>query len=207
MEIPWCAVYRFLKEWQTLVGALLALVAALGTIYIMRRQAADEDHRHRKQMHGKEMAARAQMPDALSEVCAYVREAGRYLTGQTSEQPSPPSSAITTLKQVIEHIDDNAAQRTFELLSWYQVQRTRMLADTPSRRDEPTRGDRLYDIILLQAYANSLFDYARNEEPTASTDRPTRDEMVTAFRNTFEYTVRNEQLFERLQALIASRHI
>ena len=207
MGSPWCEIYGFLKDWQTLIGALIALIAAILTIRVMRRQASDENTRHENQLKRKEMAARAQMPDALSEMIAYIRASGEYLTGQSAEPPEQPLSAITTLKQVIEHIDDKAAQRTFELVSWYQVQRVRMMAEAPPQA-EPERGERLYDAVLLQAYANSLFDYARNEATTAPTEKPSFEDMITAYKNTFTliYTVQNEQQFEGMLAAIERRH-
>lgn len=205
--MSWCEVYGFLKDWQTLLGALIALAAAILTIRVMHRQATGEERRHKKQLRRKEMAARAQMPDALSELSAYVLATGECLTGQSQEVPTAPTLGITTLKEVIEHIDDKAAQRTFELVSWYQVQRVRMIAEPPPQ-NEPNRGDRFYDAVLLQAYVNSLFEYARNEEPSAPTANPSWEEMDTARKNTFtlRYTVQNEQMFEGLQQIIARRH-
>lgn len=207
MHVPLQEVYEFLKEWQTLLGALIALAAAFWTISVMRRHSAAEDVRHKNLMQRREMAARARMPDALSELCAYARSVGQYLTGQTEEVPNEPTSAITTLKYVIEHIDDRAAQRTFELVSWYQVQRARMVGETPPQ-NEPRRSQRFYDVVLLQAHSNSLFQYARNEEPTAPIEKPSREEMTTAHTNTFTliYTVQNEQMFEGLNEIIERRH-
>lgn len=214
MDTSWCEVYNFLKDWQTLLGSLIALAAAYFTIRAMRSQATGEERRHEKHLHRKEMAARARMPDALSKLSAYVRSSGEYLTGQSEELPTTPISDIATLKEVIEHIDDKAAQRTFELVSWYQVQRVRMIAEPPPPT-EPNRGDRFYDAVLLQAYVNSLFEYARNEEPSARneepsapTEKPSLEEMDNARKNTFglQFTAQNEEKFEGLKQIIVRRH-
>lgn len=117
----------FLKEWQTLIGALIALAAALWTIRIMRNQTNAAEKRHQQQLARKAMAARAQMPDALSEICTYTGSVSGYvLVGNKQDLPVPPIAAVMTLKQVIEHIEDTAAQRTFELVSWYQIQQARV---------------------------------------------------------------------------------
>jgi hypothetical protein len=203
----WCEIYEFLKEWQTLLGALIALAAAIWTIIVMRSHAVRDDVRHKNLMHRREMAARAQMPDALSEVSAYSKSVGRYLTNQTEEVPSEPTAAITTLKHVIEHIDDKAAQRVFDLVSWYQVQRARTVGRTPIQI-EPQRSEGFYDIVLLQAYTNSLFEYARNQEPTAPVEDPTKEEMIEASKNTFGLVnfAQQSEMFEVLNATIDRRH-
>lgn len=66
------AAYEWVYRWQTLVGAILALIVAVVTIFVMHGQRRDETDRHREAQRRKKLAARAQMPDALSELSAYV---------------------------------------------------------------------------------------------------------------------------------------
>jgi len=218
-------IYGFVEDWQTLIGALLALGAAVGTIWVMsrtakadakrhneqieeiRRQADLEETRHRELLARKGLAARAHMPDAISEICRYVRSVVKHLTGQNPEPPEEPTVALANLKQAIEHIDTDAALRTFELVSWYQVQKARR-EGLRAPLVNPTLSDRLYDAVLFYAYANSLFDYARNEEQSVSTSKPTKQEMATAFGNAvdFEFRAHNEGLFGPLAAHIDRRH-
>lgn len=221
----WCAIYGFLKDWQTLLGAVLALCAAIGTIKMMsktakadakrhneqideiRRQANLEETRHRELLERKRLAARAHMPDALSTICEYVRLVIRHLTGQNSGPLKEPTAALTSLKQAIEHIDTDAAIRTFELVSWYQVQKARR-ENLRNQPRNPELSDHLYDSVLFYAYANSLFEYARNQGNSASITKPTRQEMNNAFANAvdFEFRVNNEELLEPLAAHIERRH-
>jgi len=119
------SVYEFLDQWQTLIAALIALAAAKWTISTMNKQRADQTDRHDASIKRREMAARAQMPGALSELCTYTEESGRYLTQQRPDMPNMPVSAITTLQTAVEHIEDGAASRSFELVSWFQVHRAR----------------------------------------------------------------------------------
>lgn len=179
-----CAVYAWVDHWQTLVGAIIALVAALLTIAIMRRQIKQDADRHRDAQRRKCMAARAQMPDALSELSIYVRGCASWLVGNSQTLPTEPIAGITALKGVIEFVDDSAANRTFQVVSWYQVFRARMAGYTP----DPERsefGERIYDTALLQAYVNSLYDYARNEKNDVDSSDPTQEEMLEGLKNAF----------------------
>ncbi|WP_442577591.1 hypothetical protein ACSBOB_18645 [Mesorhizobium sp. ASY16-5R] len=203
----WCDIYRFVLDWQTLLSAILALVAAWATIQAMRQQSDEEKRRHDEQIRRREMAARALMPEALSGMADYARETGQYLTGQITDLPATPADSIAALKSAIEHIDTQAALKTFELVSWYQVQRARNASEILSPSN-PNIGERMYDIVLVHAYVNNLFDYARNESPTVEEKPPTRDQMFTAYRNTFSliYTVRHPEKFVELGEIIQRRH-
>lgn len=200
-------VYQFVGEWQTLIGALIALVAALWTIKVMRDESATENDRHRVQLRRKELAARAQIPDALAGICDYTEAVGLYLLQSNGDLPPAPIEAVATLKLVVEHIDEGAAQRTFELLSKYQVQRSRLDGGRNGLR-RMADADLGYDIVLLRAYTNSLFDYGRNEAETVSTGRLSREEMLNAYRNVFHYsfeTTRTE-FMGALTSAIERRH-
>ncbi|MCG7518451.1 hypothetical protein [Ruegeria sp. Ofav3-42] len=205
MNYSWCEIYLLAKDWQTLIGALTALVAALLTIAVMLWQASSERKRHRNQLKRKNLAARARMPDALAEVTEYAQRVGKFLTGQIDDRPEgPQSESIQTLKQVIEHIDDDAAARTFELVSWYQVQRVRFQDNESPLNDTGS----LYEVVRLQAYVNSLFDYARDQSQTVSNDKPSQDEMMTAKHNVFDlqYVMANEAQFNELDQRIQRQH-
>ncbi|WP_261318072.1 hypothetical protein [Rhizobium leguminosarum] len=130
------SVYDFILAWQTLIGSLLALGAALWTVWAMHDQARSDDTRHQNDRARKKMAARARTPDALSEMSAYVRSAGKSLVID-EKRPLPPVAALTTLKDTIEHIDTKQAEQTFELVSWYQVQHSRLMgSDKPKKSNE-----------------------------------------------------------------------
>ncbi|QRM44615.1 hypothetical protein [Rhizobium sp. BG4] len=173
--------YCWLKEWQTLVGSVIAVLAALATIWMMWLQSRQEGERHKKGLERKKLASRARMPDALSEMSAYARTVGRALM-DNSKFPAAPAAAMQTLKEIIEHIDDNEAEKTFELVSWYQVQHAR-LTNGNKKYHGVELDDLLYDAALLQAHINRLFDYARNEEQSTPVRKATRSEMIDALKN------------------------
>lgn len=199
------AVYDFILAWQTLIGSLLALGAALWTVLAMHDQARGDETRHKNELERKRMAARARMPDALSEMSAYVRSAGRSLVIQ-EKKPLPPVAALTTLKDVIEHIDTKQAEQTFELVSWYQVQHSRLTGSDRPKKIE--RDEMLYDLALLQTQINRLFDYARNEPEQKRPEKPSRQEMAGSLKNavTVEVWAMKHDEFQGAIETINRRH-
>lgn len=117
------------------------------------------------------------------------------------------SLAINALKGVIEHIDSDAASRTFELVSFFQVYRSRHSDEIPDR-GTPQFYDYMYDTALLQAYINSLYEYARNEEDVVDTSEPSRKDMSEGLKNAFTlmHMVQHEELYLDVRELIERRH-
>lgn len=181
-------ILSLLSEWQTLLGALIALGAALWTIRIMSKQSRGEEMRHAASLERKKLAARAQMPDALSGMAQYVRSCCLSLL-EGAEKPQSPLVEISTLKGVIEHIDDSRIQDDRKL-------------------KEVERNDRIYDAVLLFAHVNALFDYARNEGRVAQSGKPSRAEMMTAFKNalSLEATIGKRDQLQGVIELINRRH-
>ncbi len=170
-----------LKEWQTAIVGILAVVYAAKTVWQIRRQRADEKTRHQETERKKSWAARAQMPDALSEISTFCRAVVSQLDQTPLEMPPLPERAIDTLKLVIEHIAADASRRTFELLSHYQVHNARLQArisdSSEFKADSPDWENAMYDVALLQTFANSLYDYARNKADTSPTGEPDRKDL------------------------------
>ena len=197
--------YKALSEWQTLIGAVLALVAALWTVHEMRKQTRGNDTRHLNELQRKKLAARAQMPDALIEMSEYVRKSCEYLVSGAAK-PAAPVGATSTLKAVIEHIDTKEAEKTFELISWYQVQHARLMGSENPKAAE--KADLLYDAALLQAKVNRLFDYARNEPEEPLPDQLSQEELIGSLKNAVTVMVwatKNAELVQVIEK-IKSRH-
>lgn len=198
-------LYGFLKEWQTLIGSILALCAAFLTIRVMRGQIRLDENRHKDLSARRKMAARAQMPDALSDIVTYARNCCVHFL-EDGDQPIQPVAALNSLKGVIEFIDDEESERTFKLVSWFQVQNARM--KDRSKYKEANLDDSLYDVVLLVAYANSLFDYARNQIGDAESGEPSKNDMHAALRNAIstEIWASNDERLSGLYAHIERRH-
>jgi hypothetical protein len=171
-------VVDWLYTWQTLISGVLALGAAAMTVGLLRIQIEDERARHRSQRIAKTLAARATLPDALSDIARYTRECMAYLVGKRAEPPLAPADGIAAIKGAIEFCDGDPATALFALASYYQVQRAR-LAEHRVRRG-PENLDRMRDCAHLRALSDRLFDYARGEGLDVRTGRPDPEEVVRA---------------------------
>lgn len=198
-------VYKTLYEWQTLLGAVLALGAALYTVREMRNQTRGDETRHENELLRKKLAARAQMPDALSELSEYVRASCRHLVSG-EDRPIAPVAGTSTLKTVIEHIDTNEAEKTFDLVSWYQVQHARLMGSKTPQTIETA--EMLYDAALLQAKIDRLFDYARNKPEEVRPEKPSQEEMIGSLKSavTVQVWARNTDDFMQVAEIINRRH-
>lgn len=171
-----------IKEWQTLISAIIALIVALLTILVMWHLGRKDARRHAELLRRKGFAARAQMPDALSQLCRFSEQCMAFLNGKASNLPPRATEPITTLKSVIEYIGDEAAQRTFELVSFYQVYNARIHSYRRKQNDGgPEHAQQYYDTALLRYYIDRLYEYARNESETIPGD-PTRKDMYSGLR-------------------------
>ncbi|MEX2518201.1 MAG: hypothetical protein WD969_02580 [Paracoccaceae bacterium] len=169
----------FLKDWQTLFSAVLALIAAGLTIATMKAQMRQDNRRHAESLVRKRKAVRAQLPNALSDLSAYISARAMQLLSGKNARLEVPVGALNALQNAIEFVDDSAATRIFELVSWYQVWSAR-LSSSPDA-DSSTG---FYDSALLMHYTTSLFGYARNERDEVSNDPPSAPEMISALKAT-----------------------
>lgn len=203
----WNDLYSCIKGWQTLISALIALAAAYVTIRTMRNATKLEIERNKNSQRRKLMAARAEMPDALSEMSTYTQDVAEYLMKPEMELPDAPDISVASLKRIIEFIDDYEAEQVFKLMSFYQVHRARLQANKPRPRPSEL-DDRFYDLVLLRAYINSLFDYARNERVAKIYSEPTKAEMQDAFTNVISLKLRisTEGKFLKLNEMINNLH-
>jgi hypothetical protein len=205
-------IFKLIQEWQTLIASVIALAAAIWTIRTMEKQRQESAQQHQNQMNRRGLSARAKMPDALSGISAYLRDLSAWTTANSlrvkvddESIPAAPTTHINALKEVIEHIENTAAQRTFELVSWYQVVQARMSRPSIRRTADV---DALYAIVLLRAYCDSLFAYARNECSTAPTGKPSIDDMLAAIRPVTSGIPhrRIESVLLELEDVIRNRH-
>jgi hypothetical protein len=201
--------YQFeFKDWQTLVGAIIALAAALATILVMQNQARDDQERHRDGLYRKGLAARAQMPDALSALSGFTAECVKWYDDDRAPSPDHPTEAIDALKNAIEFLESGAATATFELISFYQVHNARLFSSHRRRRVGPGAADRLFDTTQLRCLADRLYPYARNEVETVPGTKPTQRQMMSALKVITPpgYESEHEDRYQRVCELIARRH-
>lgn len=179
-------------DYQTFVGAMIALVAALIAAEIARRQLTETKRQAARDRAAKLRAARASLPAVLSAVCDYAEVAGRTLNSawpveailypddvdplasrrMTFNIEPFPAETLRSLERVVELTDSEpVADRIESILREAQVfaARTRKLG-----AGESLTTDHLTFYILqtasLYARAESLFEYARRQSNSLSTE-------------------------------------
>lgn len=192
-----------IREWQTLVSAALAMSAAAWTIRTMKSQMNQENLRHKNAEIRKKLAVRAQLPNALSSMTRHIRAQVDRLQNDEFTPVDPPVGAISTLQNAIEFVDDRAAGRLFELVSWYQVWDSRIRSSDGFDFDTA-----IYDSVLLAAYTDSMYEYARNETDEVPNGLPTQLEMKSALRTSVGLPrfLQNEDRFSAVVSRIEKRH-
>jgi hypothetical protein len=196
-----CELVKVLYDWQQLVGALVALGAAvIGWLAITRqmRQAEDQEKERLRRKHD---AARAMLPLALSSISEYTQECTNalkaiYRTRQGKlipkrdekwEPPAVPIEATGDLRSMVEASPPSQGKATARLLSRIQVQasRLRTLAHDLLPNDETSVMARnieqyLVDTIEIAALTNSAYNFARGADEHLPTEEPTLAGMFNA---------------------------
>ena len=200
-------IRQFVFDWQTLMAGLLALVGAAATVWVIRTQIDDEHERHKDAIYRKSLVARAQMPDALSELSHFTEDCVIEYDRKTKAPTNRRSGAVDVLKNAIEFIDNTTALEVFDLVSFYQVHNARLYSSIGSRGGIMD-SDRLYDTTKLRCLTDRLFSYARNEVKIASNGKPTRAEMMTALKviTAPHYELHYPDRYKRVVDLITKRH-
>jgi hypothetical protein len=132
------AFIQGLYDWQSLVGAGLALLAALLGAVLLWRQIQSTERHEAERRRRRFAAARATLPMILDEIISYLELAMAWMTdthaklkanppGQIGEVPQFPASVIGSLEKMIEASSvDGVAQACAEILSDLQTLRARM---------------------------------------------------------------------------------
>lgn len=199
-----------IQEWQTLIAGLFALVGAALTVLFLRRQISQQqdhfDHANRT----LELAARVRLPHALSAFCDYTEQVAAMLIGPEQRWIEPPKEAMDALYHVIQYVEPKAATQIGNILRHHQIQLSR-LRDSVKRGenfDEFERDSRLYDIVEMRAYVNSLFEFARGEEEIGPEEGLTKEDMFSALNNAvgFDRPILPAQEFPEVSGMISRNH-
>ncbi|WP_338309273.1 hypothetical protein [Bradyrhizobium sp. TM233] len=208
-----------LHEWQTLVGATVALVAA-GLAYfnttrsLAHSQRVEEDRRARKHA-----ALRATLPLALADINHY---AGGIVTtlldiiekcdGESLPKGSatdhllrePPTKSIDALAQFIEFSEPGTARVLEATVARIQINDSRLRSlvteNTTSRSSVVTRHQLesyVVDCAIIYAGAASFFSYARRALDEAPAELAW-DSVARALRNMGVYDEAHPRIFEDL---------
>jgi len=164
----------WLNRYQSLIAGTLALAGALATVEAIRRQIRQADRLEERRRAGEREAWRGVLPLALSAICEYAEECVRVqealvpgslgTAGMHFNPPQLPNNLIEPLRENIRLADPHAAKRLAELLSFFQVQSSRLRSLATSDRISDHRIDEsLFDAGRLYALASSLFSYGRGD--------------------------------------------
>ncbi|MBX3446929.1 MAG: hypothetical protein KF765_09240 [Parvibaculaceae bacterium] len=185
------------KDYQTFFGALIALLGALATIWVLRRQIRQADDFENDRRERSCFASRSVMPAALSVLGRYSDDCMRQLIKlhPQSDQdvvlppsapdplfPEIPSESIPVLREVAQYADRPIAETIADLLGHLQVMNSRLCGlhrnllgyHGPGGAPYQVRVYHIENLMIdaaeLNARVASLFEYARrksNDAPTA----------------------------------------
>lgn len=168
------------RDWQTLIGAFAALIAAIiGAWYLQKQiktaRAIEDEKRWRKVE-----AARSVLPEALSELAEYSRSCGKRLariwdgpaspaTAKAPPFPPFPSGLLPLFKEIVEHAPLERTQSFRSIIMELQVLNANLRGGFKRPSDRLNAASYAARCAYLHALTDKLFPYARFED-----DDPTR---------------------------------
>jgi hypothetical protein len=179
----WDYIQNVWSSWQALNVGMLALASSIIALNISRFNAEEQRQR-------EFVAAKAFLPEALSELTVYFRSCAQVLIeawprviehenyrrgALVSLVPDTPNDYKEIFRDCIRHAEPEVGERLALILSKMQIHRARITgyADMfkPDSDLMPTLGNALnyfYDLAELQALVSKLFPYAREKEEFGS---------------------------------------
>ncbi|GGJ25281.1 hypothetical protein [Neoroseomonas lacus] len=178
----WAAFGKWLKDWQTLVSGVAAVLAAGCSVYFLSKQIRQADWHERARQRRRFAAARAILPLTLSQACDYAEMAIRELAPLVPaarmapvpvnfSRPEPPPELVASLERMIEATDDPALIVVLsEIIIEMQVvaANIRQLVTVGRARTTDAQNIQAYMARAATIYARAehLFPYARGEHAT-----------------------------------------
>lgn len=209
IEFPkwlYCA-YGVLKDWQTFIVGLAALWAALLTVRQIRQQITGDRQRHENAQRSKAWAAKARLPDALSELSGYSEDCMTGLFDSAAYgKVETPVDAISAIKSAIEFVEPDAAKKLYDLVVHYQIHRSRyrsLNSNTPFNLPLI-----MYSTAHFRALVDELFAFARNEDGQIPVGELAGDQVHSALSLCIDLQVRlaNKDMIAEIHELIDQRH-
>lgn len=219
-------LFLWVKDWETIFAATLALAAALiGAAFIQRQIHQVEERRERRYL-----AVRATMALTLSRLCAYADACVQVLLPFSRKKPNGghfedaaapaftlpvvPADIVTDLRDMIEACSSEQAQPLVELLGALQVQMSRLSglhADLSGPKRKIVGDAYFYTVMLdsadLYARASDLFDFARAGDGAVEAAEAKRLPASRLRSALFLMSVRDDnapELYEHIRAVYRS---
>jgi len=175
---------QWVKEFQTLISGIIALVGALFTVAAIRRQISSSEKSHEDLLERNLVSARSVLPMALSELVTYgescLSVSFRMAKGHEIEPLKKLSGSHNDVfREVIKYAPQERQEQMAELLAHLQVQISRMTREVAEYRpmgreeilyanrigdEDPNKRENILDAAKLIFQAEDLFCFARREE-------------------------------------------
>lgn len=176
----WLEIYGFVKDWQTLLAALIALGAALKMNSIVQSQLQQAERHEDARLERRYIAARSTLPMVLTEVCRYAIDVTNYLRPihqqlavspgkmATTQSPPPvPDRLFAPIERMIEATENERVVLLLrKIVSEIQILNSRMidrLTPKPIGMVVLTHeiDINLRQCALIHATSGALFEFAR----------------------------------------------
>jgi len=186
--------FGWLREWQTLTAATVALIAAIVAVQNTTRSLRHSERLETHRRNRKHAAVRAVLPLALAQVSDYAERSAHALDTLVKicrDESLPPGAAtddiiqglpsetLKTLSEFIEYSDTVDTSLIQETVAWIQIHDSRLrgLLDDNWNPSQPLKTEihgRIIDAASIYAGVAAVFEYARRKQdqlpPTISWD-------------------------------------
>ena len=216
--MDWEELQEIWDRWQTLNASLFALAASIVLFAVTQ-------YREEKQRDRNLTAAKAYLPEALSEITAYLRASAKesvlHSRGNGVPNPMPVDEQLVHYRDAFRECIRHAVPEEGRFLAWVlqalqvEISRHREFVRNVTQGQGPIDEldavsllSRLSSIAELHIVIDRLYGYAR-ETALLNSGVYTMDEFVTAYLNCgldpHTIATRTGSLFEYTQCLIGSR--
>jgi hypothetical protein len=189
--------FATLREWQTLLGTVIALATGLLAVSAIGRQIAQAQDEARENRDRRLAATRARLPFALAELVGYTEQSVAFLKNATlflssenqrsislelENSVKMPLAALDVLCSCIESAPPDYIVYMAKLIEDLQIHNSRLLSlarsigNPPRVISEHSHSSRILETVELYYRCQSLFDFARrtNDPPP---NKPSIDEI------------------------------
>jgi hypothetical protein len=190
-----------IKNWQTLIGAVLALIAACFTVFVIHRQTTEARKTAlelaREHQKGIERKALISLPTALAHISECLEAQwqemaqmhkeiikGEALVLKEGRIKSPSADAIITLAEICEHpSDDNIADYCLGISRRFQYHNSRINSYINENKENKINEIHIFSlsrtIVEIKCLLSKLYDY-NDKNFSAEMDKK---ELLSALRS------------------------
>ncbi|MGE3868431.1 MAG: hypothetical protein AB7F51_02830 [Pseudorhodoplanes sp.] len=192
---------QHLFQWQTLIAGVLALIAAIWTIFQINKQIRQTEKLETDKRYSENNAARAVLPLALSQLTQYCREAIQFLDARRIgvigarippeiQLPRIEDDIVAILRESVRFADGDKVKQLSTVLAMLQILSSRLEGVVEGRTGRTVSDISARDNILYAADIHSKIDalYEYGREGADLNDRASTDELRKALRSAGIYS-------------------